>query len=312
MSLSSYPNGFKNGQLVKNVRVPDTVPGNVFWVDSGSGADSGRAGLYNYPFASLDYAVGKCTASNGDIIYIKPGHAETLSSATALALDVAGITVVGLGAGTLKPTFTLDTATTTTIAVSGANTVLQNLKFSANFADIADLFTPSSTNFKLVDCDFVATATNMNFVEIVDTGTTNNECDGLEFHGCSWIEPDTATTSLLNVDGDLDGLKVSNCYFNLGVNTSDLPIIAVVATGKDLSNAEIIGNRCVRLNDANPLLITADTTTANTGVIARNHVRHLDTAAELLVTAGTNFGFFENYATAAVDKSGYILPAVDS
>jgi hypothetical protein len=312
MTLSSFPNGFKNGLLVKNVRVPDTVAGSVFWVDSGSGSDIGKAGTYNYPFATLDYAVGKCAANNGDIIYIKPGHSETISSATALLLDVAGITVIGLGVGSNKPTFTLDTATTATIPVSAANISISNIKFSANYADIADLFTLSATDFKVYDCDFVATATNMNFVEIVDTGTTDNECDGLEFHRCKWIEPDTATTSFLNIDADLDGLKVLDCYFNLGVNTSDLPIIADVATGKDITNIEVSRNICIRLNDANPLLITADTTTANTGVMADNKVRHLDTAAELLVTAGTNIGFFDNKATAAVDASGYLLPAADS
>jgi hypothetical protein len=307
---SNYPKGFAGGLVVQNLPVLNSYPGDVYWVDSGAG-DAGK-GSFRSPFVTLQAAIDKAVASNGDIIIVKPGHAETISSATALAFDKAGINIVGMGEGTLKPTFTLDTATTTTIAVSAVNVTVKGLKFSANFADIADLFTLSATNFKVYDCDFVATATNMNFVEIVDTGTTNNECDGLEFHNCKWIEPDTATTSFLNIDADLDGLKVVDCYFNLGVNTSDLPAIADVATGKDITNVEIIGNKVIRLNDANPLLVTADTTTANTGIVAKNFVRHLDTASELLITAGTNFGMFENYATAAVDKSGYILPSVDS
>jgi len=319
MPVTNYPDGFKNGLTIRGIPLTMSNPGEVFWVGNGGvpvsggvGGLDGNNGTFQRPFATLDYAVGKCVASRGDTIIILPGHAETVSTATALALDVAGITIIGLGAGTLRPTFTLDTAATATIAVSAANVSLKNLVFTANFADIAELFTPSAVDFHCEDCEFNAAGANLNFVEIVDTGTTDNECDGLSFVRCSWVEPDTATTSFLNIDADLDQLVVEDCYFNLGVNTSDLPIIAVVATGKDLTNVRIVGNECIRLNDANPLLITADTTTANTGVVADNFVRHLDVAAELLVTAGTNFGFFDNKATAAVDASGYLLPAADS
>ena len=261
MPITNYPNGFLNGISLRGVPILQTHPGQVYWVNGSSvpapngvgGADQGP-GTYTRPFATLDYAVGRCVASRGDIIVIAPGHTETISSATALALDVAGIAIVGLGDGSLRPTFTLDTATTSTIAVSAANISIKNCIFTANFADIAELFTPSAVNFHCEDCLFQATATNMNFVEIVDTGATDNECDGLSFLRCSWIEPDTATTSLLNIDADLDQLSVVDCYFNLGVNTSDLPIIAAVATGKDLTNMYIVGNKCIRLNDANPLL----------------------------------------------------------
>ena len=50
-------------------------------------------------FGTIDYAVGKCTASNGDTIYVKEGHAEAVTAAGGLDLDVAGITIVFLGAG---------------------------------------------------------------------------------------------------------------------------------------------------------------------------------------------------------------------
>jgi len=269
--------------------------------------------------ATIDAAVGYATANRGDVIYVAPGHTETISSATALALDVAGVSIVGLGTGSLRPTITLDTAATSTIAVSADNVTVENIIFSANYADIASLFTLTTAKyFTLKNCSFKATATNMNFLRIVDTNTTNNAADGLTVDGCDWVEPDTATTAFAAVDADLDGFVFKANYLNLGVNTSDLPAIAVVATGKDLTNAKIggvnpkDGNVIIRLNDANPLLITADTTTANTGFVANNYVRHLDTAGELLVTAGTNFGYFDNKATAAVNTSGYLLPAADS
>uniref|UniRef100_A0A6H1ZR59 Uncharacterized protein n=1 Tax=viral metagenome TaxID=1070528 RepID=A0A6H1ZR59_9ZZZZ len=303
-------------------------PSKVFLVYSGIASDARdlaeRFGIDDVDnttliFASIEEAINACLASRGDHIKVMPGHTETLSSATALKLDTAGIYIEGLGYGTLVPKITLDTADTTTIPVSASDIVVENIKFSANYADIATLFTVTTAkHFTLRYCQFVDTAANMNFLTIVTTNSTNNASDGLSVIGCSWITPDTATSTLLTIAGDLDGLKVQGCYLNLGVNASDLPAIAIVATGKDLTNMHIggktpaEGNIVIRLNTANPLLITCDTTTANTGYVANNFVRHLDTAAELLVTAATNIGFFENKCTAAVDKSGFIIPAVDS
>ena len=159
---------------------------------------------------------------------------------------------------------------------------------------------------------FQATAANMNFLAIADTNTTDSQCNGLSFINCTWIEPDAATLYLIKGDADISDVRIEGCYLNLGVNASDLPALVNMATGKDLVNFRCVGNTIIRLNDANPLLVVTDTTTANTGVVANNYVRHLDVAGELLVTAATNFGFFQNFATAAVDASGYLLPAADS
>ena len=307
--------------------LPLALTGKIFVVgDSGTVNRDMLVELFGYDpdgelhyYATIDAAVSACTASAGDIVLVAPGHTETISSATALVMDIAGVSVIGIGQGTLRPTLTLDTATAASIPVSVNDVKFENMIFSANFADIVAPFTlTTAKNFQLVNCAFQATATNMNFLSIVDTNTTNNAADGLVIEGCSWIEPDLATLSFLDLDADMDGFVFKGNYVNLGVNTSDLPAIAVVATGKDLTNAQIggvnkaDGNVIIRLNDANPLLITADSGAANTGYVANNYVRHLDTASELLVTTTTNFGFFENYATAAVDASGYILPAVDS
>ena len=312
MDISNYTNGFPGGVAIKNVPLIEQFSGSVYWVDSAIGSN-GNDGSFLQPFASVDYAVGQCTASNGDKIMLKTGHAEALSSATALAIDVAGITIIGEGVGTDRPTFTLDTAAAATIAVSGANTVIKNCIFTANFADIAELFTVTAVNFQLIDCKFTATAVDMNFVEIVATSTTDNEADGLSFVRCEWIEVDTATTSLINVDADIDRLTILDCYVDLAVN-GVLSSLAEVAAGKDLTNVNIKGNYVSRLVAASAVqLITfVDTTTTNTGIVADNKCRTLDTAGELLVTAGTNISFFDNKSTSAIDKSGYILPAVDS
>lgn len=320
MATSNYPNGFKDTVTIRGVPVAMTHPGQVFWVNSSSvyaeggvaGTDTPDAGTYQRPFATIDYAIGRCTASRGDIIVVMPGHTETVSAAGSIALDVAGVAVIGLGAGTLRPNISFTTAATASITISAANTTMKNMIFTAAFADVAEYVTPSAANITLEEIEFVDSATNLNALSIMDTGTTNNQCDDFALINCKWVTPDTACLTACSIDADLDGLTIQGCYMNLGVNSSDLPILAIVATGKDVTNVNIQDNTLIRLNDANPLLITADTTTANTGVIRNNTVRHLDTATELLVTAATNISFTNNLCSAAVDKSGYLVPAADS
>src|SRR5512138_1472506 len=82
----------------------DKQPGAVFFVHSGTGTDGAGYGKNpDSPVATLDYAIGLCTASKGDVIYVLPGHAENLTTATSLTMDVAGVKVIGLGWGPLRP-----------------------------------------------------------------------------------------------------------------------------------------------------------------------------------------------------------------
>ena len=92
--LTSYPNGFPGGVAIHGMPVLNTYSGNVYWVNSASGGD-GNKGTRARPFATLDYAIGRCTANNGDIIMVMANHAETITGVAGIALDVAGVTVIG-------------------------------------------------------------------------------------------------------------------------------------------------------------------------------------------------------------------------
>ena len=265
-------------------------------------------------FATIDAAVNACTAGAGDVILVAKGHTETISNATSINLDIAGITIIGLGAGNDRPVITFDTATTTTIPVSAANITVKNMILTANFADIVSVFTlTTAKNFRLEGCYIKATATNMNFLYVVDTNATTADTDGLTIVNCKWIEPDLATKSMVKMDGTNADITIANNFVQLGVLNNNAILVAI-ATGKIITNAQIIGNRCFRLNTdsaTGALLVTTDGST-NSGIIANNFVQHADTAAELLVTASSGFGTFLNYASGVPGASGYLLPAADS
>lgn len=321
MAMSSYPNGFTAGVTLRGVPIVQTHPGQVFFVGNGSarlqgqrGGSDGNKGDFMAPFGTLDYAIGRCTASRGDIIFILPGHAETISTASALALDVAGVAIIGLGSGSLRPTFTLDTATTATIGVTAANVSVKNCIFTANFADIVSVFTLTTAKyFTLEACYIKATAANMNFLYVVDTNATTADADGLALIGNKWIEPDLLTESMVKMDGTNADVVFEGNYLNLGVKNNTAAGITI-ATGKVVTSLQFVRNVVYRLNTdtaTGGILIVTDGST-NTGIVANNYIQTADTAGEVLVTASSGLGFFENRESGVAGATGYMLPTADS
>lgn len=321
MPASNFPNGFPQGITIRGVPIMQTHPGKVFFVSNATtlltgqvGGSNGNPGTFDRPFSTIDYAIGMCTANRGDVIFVKPGHAETVSTATALAADVAGIAIVGLGIGLNRPTITFDTATTATIGVTAANIAFKNMIFTANFADIVSFFTLTTANYFTLDsCLFKATATNMNSKYVVDTNATSNDADGLMIVDCAWIEPDLLTESMVKMDGTNARITIQRNYVNLGVNNNAAALM-VVANGKIVTSLLMDANWVYRLNTdtATGAILFHTNGSTNTGIVSNNLVQHADTAAELLITATSGLGTFNNYASGVAGASGYLLPAADS
>ena len=53
--------------------------GKVFYVNSVTGSNGNKGDDPAFPFASIDAAVGACTADKGDIIVVMPKHLETVT-----------------------------------------------------------------------------------------------------------------------------------------------------------------------------------------------------------------------------------------
>lgn len=231
MKTSNYPNGFANGVNIRGLPVLNSYPGDVFWVDSGSGSD-GNKGSFDRPFASLDFAVGKCTANNGDVIMVKPGHSETLSSAGALDLDVAGITVVGMGNGEDRPQFTFDTAITADMDVDAANITLVNLVFVNGIDNLTAPIDVNSADFAMIDCETRDNDSNFHCDDFI---LTDDNADRLHIEG--WVHRANggktgAQTAISIVGGDdhviipkwIDGDFATACIENVTTACDNLQI----------------------------------------------------------------------------------------
>jgi hypothetical protein len=318
---SNFPNGFPNGVTVRNMPLTMTNPGKVFWLYNGSAVQAGQRsgsdgnkGTFNDPFSTLSGAISACTASRGDIIMIKPGHAESIASATALAFNKAGIAIVGLGYGSLRPTFTFTTANTATIAVSAANISIQNCIFIGNFLSIASAFTVAAApEFTIDSCDFRDTDATHGFLTAVTT-TVSVNADGLTYTNNRRKSDATSSSGPdIVIAGTIERLTVSN---NKSVHTVAANNTAALIEHGALvvTDLECVGNLVYSVNTdtATGAILVKTTATTGSGLIARNRIRALDVAAAIVVTAtAVQYGMFDNLYTGETTlASGFVLPAI--
>lgn len=317
MPASNFPTGFAHGITIRDLPITIAHPGKVFWVYNGSallpgqrGGSNGNKGTFDSPFATVDYAVSQCTANRGDIVFVKPGHAETISAADGFDIDVAGVAVVGLGSGTLMPTFTLS-ATTSDVNISAANCTLANVRFVPSTSDVVRAVQVTAAHATIKGILVLdAGATNEILTVIKATGTTDNEVDGLWIEGCRAYGTSTAILEFFEFNAHINGFVFKD---NLIVNEGTAAGVAIAgATGKNLLNAYIGNNKTSNKATSGNLFIDSDST-ASTGVAEGNLIGHADvTTTHDNGLTGMGFRLFNNYSTSVNNLSGFLLPAVDA
>lgn len=314
--MTRFPNGFANGIELRGMPLAVTHPGKVFWVYNGTAllpgqrsGSNGNKGTFNEPFATVDYAVSQCTANRGDIVFVKPGHAETLAAADGFDLDIAGVAVVGLGAGTLKPSFTLS-ATTSDVNISAANCSLVNVRFVPSTSDVVRAVQVTAAQATIKDVTVLdAGATNEILTVVKATGTTDNEADGLWIEGCRAYGTSTAILEFFEFNAHINGLVFKN---NIIINEGTAAGCAIAgATGKNLLNAYIGYNKTSNKATSGNLFIDSDST-ASTGIAEENLIGHADvTGAHDNGLTGMGFRLFNNLSVSTDSLSGFLLPAAD-
>lgn len=305
-AMSSYPNGFNGGVLVRGIPLLNTYAKNALWVDSTSGV-TGK-GEFRRPFTTLQAAIDVSDAD--DTILIKPAHSETITGIGGLTVNKVGLTIVGLGVPQRRPRFLMDGADTVTAAISAAGVTLRNLAFAAGHADIATCFNVQAKGFNLDGCSFFENIVAENFLNVVSSGTaTDNVADGMRLTANKWVSLDAAALNFLAQTGHCDEMEVvGNIVVLAGGTNSAL----VKTTAGDLfRGVAIIGNFLQNAMTANELLVNNNGST-NSGVIAHNRVRHADvTTTHDLGIDGLGCGLFDNLSTSVDNLSGVVLPAAD-
>lgn len=188
--------------------------GSIFYVDSVNGSSGNDGSEPDQAKATLAQALDLCTPSNGDTIVLCPGHAETIAGAAGVDVDVAGVRIIGLGHGALRPTFTF-TAAASTFAVGASSVWIENLLFVANFtngvtAGVDIDGNHSDVTFK--DCEWRASASTKEFLKAV---TIAEGAARVTFDGCRFTEVTGGdATAAIFTESTMTGLTVKNCTFH--------------------------------------------------------------------------------------------------
>lgn len=229
--ITNYPNGLSSWgfPVLPGIGSNIFADVNVYWVDStdGNKADGAGGGSAEQPFATINFAIGQCVANQGDVILGKPGHTERVTEAAGLALDVAGITIIGIGNGASRPTIEFTTATTADMDVDAANITMVNFLFEARVAALAAPIDINAADFFLFNCEFR------------DISSTSVSADGVGGVATDWIQTDANADRLL-----VDGLRHIGTQTPVGAEATK-PVSCVNLVGGDdiiIKNFDIYGN----------------------------------------------------------------------
>lgn len=294
---SSYPNGFRKGINVRNVPILNTYGGDVYWVDSSSG---GNKGSFAFPFQTLQAGLDACTADNGDIVLIKPGHVETLTA--QIDADTAGVKIIGLGDGNLRPTLT-GNGTIDVIDVSADDVTIENIIFAVPSTDAQT----SDINIDAAGCTVRNTlhhgsTTAKNKVDIITL--TANAHDAL-LDGVRIYNDTVEVVGGIVFEGACKRVEVANCMVQDSVGFTN-GAIADEATALQLYIHDSV------FSNAKADTVVMSWGNNSTGVCSFCHINGRHTTIASNVATGTGMNFFENRVVEEAALNGAIIPAADA
>lgn len=167
------------------------------------------------PLATLDKAIGLCSTSKGDTIFVMPGHAETIIADSGVDIDVGGVSVIGLGHGASRPKFTLGTAVTADFKLAATNTYIENLVFESGIALLTGPIEVSANNCTIKNCEFKEPIAYRCSPYII---TTTSDADGICIDGFKYEYLGTtasyqnSTDCVIHIGTGVTRSEIKNCY----------------------------------------------------------------------------------------------------
>lgn len=259
-----------------------------------------REGVVRYA-ATIDAAIGYCTANRGDVILVAPGHTEDITNGS-IAADVAGVTIIGLGSGSMKPTLTY-TATNSKINVTAADCKFKNLRLTAGIGDVVTAFlhATAAQNTVYEDIEFYATST-FNFINCYTLGAANIS------DGCRWERnylrtADAGQLALAITAAAHNDLKFYNNYVVHAATAAGL----LTAGAADLLGLDVRGNFVqTGQTDGAVGVLVITTSTASSGCIVNNDMKTADAAANVAIPIASKVYAARNYIAGA-DEVGTVV-----
>lgn len=251
-------------------------------------------------YNTIDAAIGACTDSQGDVIYVMPYHTETVTA--AIAADIIGVSIIGLKAGNARPVITPN-GTIDAIAVSAAGVTIQGLEFAApgTTSQTADI-NIAAARCTVKDTLHVSSQTSKIKVDTITIAAGGDYfvLDGVQIF--STVE--TTCTSAISIEAAVIRGEIKNCF-----------IAGEWATGAlmDEATALLLHIHHNTFKNVTAAVACVTFTTGNsTGVMEHCFVsgRHTTIASNLV--EGTGMDFHQVYVVEQAALNGLLEPAVDA
>lgn len=272
--------------------------GNDWFVNSAA-ASGGNGASPSGAFQTLAAALAVALA--GDRIFLAPGHAETVNAAAYITWSQSGITVIGLGVGANRPTFTFS-ATASQIIISGSNNVLSNIRVTSSVDEMVLMFsvTGSFVTLDRVDHFETAAAQTIAFAAF----TTGTDC---AVQNCQHYQATAAAAAQLWITA------TSNTRFRLSNNVMMLALqdgaTCCVFRFVTCTNILVERNTVKMTGFAANLLSVALSLNTTTGMSCYNNYG-ADVAAVTTINDLPGCRHVQDFATLLIDKNGILDPVV--
>ncbi len=275
--------------------------GKVFYVDSAVGLDTYGGTTPATATATLDAAVNLCTANRGDVIYVMQGHNESLIAADDVDVDIAGVTIIGLGNGSDRPRFDFDNADGEFV-IGAAGVKIYNLTFLPSVTAITHCI-------DIENAGDYATIANCEFLEGEAVGTD-------EFIDCIQVGTTATDAFIYSNKYTLAGGTGANNFVDLSAATIVRPVVVGNVIYGEFAEAGIWAAAAVPTNCVIAYNIVTNLTTAQfgiefqgaaTGMCVENLI-YTDAVATCLDPGSLKC--FGNLGVNSIDESAVPIPAI--
>jgi len=266
---------------------------NVFGPDSEGG---------NRVFNDLDTAISdsNVVASRGDVILVLPGYSETITG-TDIVVDKAGLSIIGIGQGSLMPTISHNNAVAE-VSIAADNVLWKGFRHRADVTSVAiGIEIEDGVDYTAIkDClfDVVATGTD----EFTASIHMVNDNTGTVIEGNTFHMGLAAAVAAIHMDADTADTVIRKNYADGDYSTAVIVGDTTLSTGLLIEDNLLINGLASNIGTEPGIELL----TGTTGIIRRNDiVCNLATKAASIV-ADTCF-LFENHYNEDITGTGGLI-----
>jgi len=204
--------------------------GSVYFVGSTVAGASNNAATHGTsavtPFLTIEYAFSVCSANKGDIIYVMPGHVETVNTDGGLNCDVAGVSVIGLGNGDGRAKIVVTGDSAAAVIVSQTDILLENLYFDIAYSTLTGALDIQNARCSIVNCDFLlADGEECEYAIVTDTNADNLRVLYCTFRTAQGVDSTNQAISLSSIDRP----EIGWCVFEMPSTPACIQAVAAAS-----------------------------------------------------------------------------------